>query len=77
MKTRRVTLYIDLPAGWQDKAQDEWYFSARTKPDDYQSINDLRVAIDVDLPQVVATYAADQKVTGSYRPSMPVAKVEE
>lgn len=73
--TRKVTLYVDLPAGWQDRPQDEWFFTATPKPYSQTMQGDLRVAIEVDLPYNETVYRADRIMQARYIEPIPIAKI--
>jgi hypothetical protein len=73
MKTKKVRLYADLETGWHDRFDSDIYVWATTKPYSPVSLGQVRVAVEVELPELPREHGAEMTVGGV---SVPVPNPE-
>lgn len=59
MKTKPVTLYLDVYPGWHEHASENVYLCANSKPYDPKTPGTTRIKISVELPCIEREYSHD------------------
>ncbi len=68
MKMKKVRLYADLDTGWHDRFDSEIYVMATTKPYSPPYPGQVRVAIEVELPELPKHHGEEMTVQAAVVP---------